>query len=274
MKITVAHSPDSDDAFMFAALALGRIDAGPYEFVHVLEDIETLNRKAVGGVYEVTALSIHAYAHLADRYSLLNQGASMGERYGPKIVTLSDLPDLAGRRVGTPGEWTSAHLALRLFAPRAVPVPMDFDRVFSAVRAGEVDAGVVIHEGQLTYEAEGFRLHADLGEWWYGETGLPLPLGGNGVRRDLGERVMADLARLLRESIAWGLAHREEALDHALRYGRGLTRDEADRFVAMYVNERTLDYGDDGRRAVREFLDLAFRAGLLPRPVTPEFLGA
>ncbi|MCU0725406.1 MAG: ABC transporter substrate-binding protein [Planctomycetes bacterium] len=274
MRITVAHSPDSDDAFMFAALALGRIDAGPYEFVHVLEDIETLNRKARDGVYEVTAFSIHAFAHLAGRYALLNQGASMGEGYGPRIVALADLPDLAGQRVATPGEWTSAHLALRLFAPRAVPVPMDFDRIFFAVRSGEVEAGVVIHEGQLTFAAEGFRLLADLGVWWRGETGLPLPLGGNGVRRDLGERVMADLARLLRESIAWGLSNREEALDHALRYGRGLTREQADRFVSMYVNERTLDYGEDGRRAVREFLDRAFRAGLVPHPVEPDFLGA
>jgi 1,4-dihydroxy-6-naphthoate synthase len=188
-------------------------------------------------------------------------------------VALADLPDLAGRRVATPGEWTSAHLALRLFAPRAVPVPMDFDRIFHAVRSGEVEAGVVIHEGQLTFAAEGFRLLADLGVWWRGETGLPLPLGGNGVRRDLGERVMADLARLLRESITWGLSNREEALDHALRYGRGLTREQADRFVSMYVNERTLDYGEDGRRAVREFLDRAFRAGLVPNRVEPDFLG-
>ncbi len=278
IPITVAHSPDSDDAFMFYALAAGKIDTGPYEFRHVLSDIETLNRKARDGTYEVTALSIHAYAHLADRYALLNQGASMGERYGPRIVAARAIgaagADLAGLRVASPGEWTSAHLALRLYAPAAVPVPMDFDRVFAAVKAGEVDAGVVIHEGQLTWQDEGFHLVRDLGEWWHEETRLPLPLGGNGVRRDLGPAVTADLARLLRESVAYGLTHRDEALEHALAYGRGLSRAKADEFVGMYVNARTLDYGEDGRRAVREFLARAHRAGLIPHPVTPEFLGA
>lgn len=273
MQITVAHSPDSDDAFMFFALARGRIDTGPYEFDHVLEDIETLNREALSGKYEVTALSIHAYAHLADRYALLNHGASMGEGYGPRIVAQSPLArtDLSGRRVGTPGEWTSAHLALRLFAPEAVPVPMAFDRIFEAVRMGMVDAGVVIHEGQLTYREEGFHLVRDLGEWWKEETGLPLPLGGNAIRRDLGPEVVTDVSRLLRESIAHSLEHREEALSYALEFGRGLGRDQADEFVGMYVNERTLDYGDDGREAVRLFLLRGYEAGVIPTLVTPTF---
>jgi 1,4-dihydroxy-6-naphthoate synthase len=276
MLITVAHSPDSDDAFMFFALAKDRIATGDYEFRHVLEDIESLNRKAREGIYEVTALSIHAYAYLSDRYALLNHGASMGEGYGPRIVATRslDAADLSGRRVGTPGEWTTAHLALRLFAPKAIPVPMDFDHVFAAVKAGEVDAGVVIHEGQLTFEEEGLTLVRDLGEWWGEETdGLPLPLGGNAVRRDLGPKVMGDVSRLLRESIAHSLAHRDEALDYALEYGRGLSREKADEFVGMYVNDRTLDYGDDGRRAVVLLLSRAHEAGLVPRLVRPEFLG-
>ncbi len=275
MKILVAHSPDSDDAFMFTALARGRIDTGPYEIDHVLEDIETLNRKARDAVYEVTAISIHAYAHLADRYALLGHGASMGEGYGPRIVARRELApeDLAGRRVATPGEWTSAHLALRLFAPRAVPVPVPFDRVFAAVASGEVDAGVVIHEGQLTYGEEGFHLVRDLGAWWKEDTGLPLPLGGNAIRRDLGARVMGEISRLLRESIAWALDHREEALDYALRFGRGLSREQADEFISMYVNRRTLDYGEDGREAVRLFLARGHAAGWIPSLVVPEFVG-
>lgn len=275
MKITVAHSPDSDDAFMFFALGERKIDTGEYEFEHVLEDIESLNRKAVNGVYEVTALSIHAYAHLHEKYALLNQGASMGEGYGPRIVARGVMTreDLAGRRVATPGEWTSAHLALRLFAPEAVPVPTGFDRVFQEVKSGAVDAGVVIHEGQLTYLDEGFTLVRDLGEWWREETGLPLPLGGNGVRRDLGEKAVHEVARLLRESVAYALDHREEALDYALAFGRGLSREKADEFVGMYVNERTLDYGDDGREAVRMFLARGYEAGLFPTLPDPEFVG-
>jgi 1,4-dihydroxy-6-naphthoate synthase len=276
VKITVAHSPDSDDAFMFFALAKDRLDTGPYEFDHVLADIETLNRDAVQGRYEVTALSIHAYAHLADRYALMNHGASMGEGYGPRIVAREPMSaaDLAGRRVGSPGEWTSAHLALRLFAPDCVPVPMAFDRIFEAVRDGMVDAGAVIHEGQLTYGAEGLHLVRDLGEWWAEETnGLPLPLGGNAVRRDLGDTAMREVSRILRDSIAYALEHREEALDYALEYGRGLSREQADEFVGMYVNDRTLDYGEDGREAVRRFLRRGHEAGFLPRLVEPEFLG-
>lgn len=276
MLITVAHSPDSDDAFMFYALAKDLIDTGDYRFRHVLEDIETLNRKARDGTYEVTAISIHAYAHLSDRYALLNHGASMGEGYGPRIVAREpmDPAELDGKRVGSPGEWTSAQLALRMFAPGAKPVIMDFDHVFDAVKNGEVDAGVVIHEGQLTWEEEGLHLVRDLGEWWSEETdGLPLPLGGNAIRRDLGPKVMGQVSHLLRDSIAFSLAHRDEALDYALEFGRGLSREKADEFVGMYVNDRTLDYGEDGRRAVRLFLSRAHEAGLIPTTVDPEFLG-
>ncbi len=277
MKITVAHSPDSDDAFMFFALGEKKIDTGEYEFDHVLKDIETLNRKAQAGLYEVTAISIHAYAHLSKKYALMNVGASMGEGYGPRLVAREPLTrdDLAGKKVATPGEWTSAHLALRLFAPRAKPVPVAFDRVFHAVSEGKVDAGVVIHEGQLTYGEEGFHLVRDLGEWWSDETnGLPLPLGGNAVRRDLGPKVMEEVTRHLKESIAYALEHREAALDYALEYGRGLSREKADEFVGMYVNDRTLDYGEEGRRAVRLFLDRGYEEGFIPHAVQPEFLGA
>lgn len=276
MLVTVAHSPDSDDAFMHYALAKEKIDTGSYRFRHVLSDIETLNREARDGRYEVTALSIHAYAHLSDRYALLNHGASMGEGYGPRIVAARPLTreQLAGRRVASPGEWTSAHLALRMFAPTAIPVPVSFDEVFAKVKAGAVEAGVVIHEGQLTFEAEGLHLVCDLGRWWSEETGgLPLPLGGNGIRRDLGPQAMSDVSRLLRESIRYALEHRQEALEYALAFGRGLNLAQADEFVGMYVNERTLDYGESGRRAVREFLGRAFEEGLIPHPVEPEFLG-
>lgn len=276
MLITVAHSPDSDDAFMFYALAKDLIDTGDFRFRHVLKDIETLNREAREGTYEVTAISIHAYAHLSDRYALLNHGASMGEGYGPRIVAREpmDPNELDGKRVGSPGEWTSAQLALRLFAPGATPVIMDFDHVFDAVKAGEVDAGVVIHEGQLTWEEEGLHLVRDLGEWWSEETdGLPLPLGGNAIRRDLGPKVMGQVSHLLRDAIAYSLAHRDEVLDYALQFGRGLSREKADEFVGMYVNDRTLDYGEDGRRAVRLFLSRAHESGLIPRATDPEFLG-
>jgi 1,4-dihydroxy-6-naphthoate synthase len=276
MKITVAHSPDSDDAFMHYALAKDRIDAGAYEFDHVLKDIESLNIDAREGRYEVTAISIHAYAYLADRYVLLNHGASMGEGYGPRVVSKGTMSreDLAGKRVATPGEWTSAHLGLRLFQPEAIPVPMAFDKVFEAVETGMTDAGVVIHEGQLTFEEEGFHLVEDLGVWWAALTdGLPLPLGGNAIRRDLGETTINEVSRLLEASIEYSLAHRDEALDYALGYGRGLSREKADEFVGMYVNDRTLDYGDDGRKAVRRFLQMGHEAGVLDRLVVPEFAG-
>lgn len=273
--IRVAHSPDSDDAFMFYALATDKIDTDRFEFVHELHDIETLNQAARDGRFEITALSVHAYAYLHDRYALLNSGASMGEGYGPKVVSRSALApeDLAGREVAVPGEWTSANLALRLFQPTAVVTNMPFDRITQAVTTGQVEAGVIIHEGQLTYRDEGLMKVADLGEWWKRETGLPLPLGGNAVRRDLGRGTIERLGGLLRDSIRFGLEHRAEALNYALQFGRGLDEEDGDRFVSMYVNERTLDYGEDGRRAVQLFLDRGYQAGLIPHRVEVDFAG-
>jgi 1,4-dihydroxy-6-naphthoate synthase len=272
--IRVAHSPDSDDAFMFWALAAGKIDTGGLAFVHELQDIETLNRRALAGELEVTAVSIHAYAHLSDRYVLLPHGASMGEGYGPRIVAREPLrpEQLAGRVVAVPGTLTSAFLALRLFQPEAKWEVVPFDRIIDHVTGGGADAGLIIHEGQLTYAREGLHLVADLGEWWARETGgLPLPLGGNVIRRDLGPERIGRVSRLLRESIAYGLEHREEAMPYAQRYGRGLDAEETAEFVAMYVNPRTLDYGEDGRRAVRLFLDRGYEAGVVPRRVAVEF---
>ena len=275
-RIRVAHSPDADDAFMFCALAQGRIPTGDYEFEHVLADIETLNRAALEGRYEVTACSIHAYAHLADRYALLNAGASMGEGYGPVVVAREPLAAgaLNGIPVAVPGTLTSAYLALRLWHPRVSTVVLPFDRILDAVADGEVAAGVLIHEGQLTYGERGLHAVVDLGAWWGERTGLPLPLGGNVIRRDLGPEVLREVAALVRESIRWGLEHRAEALEHAARWGRGLTEEQASRFVGMYVNPRTLDYGPDGRLAVQAFLDEGADAGILPRRVRVEFAGA
>lgn len=280
LAITIAHSPDSDDAFMHYAIGEGRIDPGPYRFEHVLSDIETLNRAAVEGRYEVTALSIHGYAHLRDRYALLNHGASMGENYGPVVVAREAAPAgrdgraaLEGRTVAIPGEWTSAALALRLWLPGVETVVVPFDEIIAAVQEGRADAGVVIHEGQLTYGDDGLAKIIDLGEWWAEEEdGLPLPLGGNAIRRDLGEEHMAAVSRILRASIAYALDHREEALDYAEGYGRGLDRGQTDRFVGMYVNQRTLDYGEDGREAVRRFLRRGVAAGLVPEGPDPEFI--
>jgi len=273
--IRVAHSPDSDDAFMFYALANGLIDTGELRFEHVLADIETLNRAAFDGVYEVTAVSIHAYAHLDQRYALLASGASMGDGYGPVVVAAAPLgrDQLADVEVAIPGALTSAALALELWHPGLRTVVRPFDEIVPAVRAGDVTAGVVIHEGQLTWQEEGLHNVVDLGVWWGEETGgLPLPLGGNVVRRDLGDELMVRLARLLRQGIEYSLEHRDEALDYALGYGRGLDRRKADRFVGMYVNELTVDYGDRGRRAVRELLERAHAADLIPRVPQLDFI--
>ena len=273
MKIRIAHSPDSDDAFMFYGLASGRVPANGFELEHVLSDIETLNRAAFTGTYEITAVSFHAYAHLTDRYILLPHGASMGDRYGPVVVAKKDGPaSLEGVRVAIPGELTTAFLTLRLFDPSVEYVVMPFDQIQEKVHAGEVAAGLLIHEGQVTYADEGLRKIVDLGEWWAESTGgLPLPLGGNVIRRDLGAATISTLSRLLRDSIAYGLEHRDEAVDYAMRFGRGLDRKRTDRFVAMYVNGLTLDYGDRGREAVRRLLGDAQAAGLLPKPVNVEF---
>jgi len=273
MKITVAHSPDSDDAFMHYGLASGRVPADGFEFDHLLADIETLNRAAFEGKYEVSAVSFHAYAHLTDTYLLLPHGSSMGDDYGPIVVARADGPSsLAGVTVAVPGTLTTSFLALRLYDPDVPYVVMPFDRIQDAVRAGEAQAGLLIHEGQLTYADEGLKKIVDLGEWWAGLTGgLPLPLGGNVIRRDLGPEVITKVSRLLRESIAYALAHRQEALDYALQFGRGLDRAKADRFVGMYVNELTLDYGDRGRAAVRRLFDQAWAKRLIPTPIEVEY---
>jgi len=277
--IHVAHSPDADDAFMFWAMAAGKIDTGGRRYVHELADIETLNRRALAGELEVTAVSLHAYAHLADRYALLAHGASIGDRYGPRIVARGAAPPdaraaLAGRTVAIPGTLTTAWLALQLYQPEVRPVVVPFDQIEDYVAAGRADAGLLIHEGQLTYEDRGLHLWADMGEWWHGETGLPLPLGGNVVRRDLGDELMQHIARDLKASIEYGLAHRAEALRHAQGFSRGLDAVRTDRFVGMYVNGYTVDYGPTGRRAVAELLGRAHRAGLIPRPIDVAFLEA
>jgi 1,4-dihydroxy-6-naphthoate synthase len=275
MHIHVAHSPDSDDAFMFYALADGRIDTEGLEYVHELQDIESLNQRAMRGELEVTAVSIHAYAYLADRYALLPHGASMGDRYGPRLVARVPLrrADVAGKRIAIPGPLTSAYLALRLYEPDFQPVPTPFDEIEDRVATGEVDLGLLIHEGQLTFAERGLHLVADLGEWWFEETGLPLPLGGNVVRKDLGPELTEKISRHLRASIAYGLEHRAAALDHAMRYARGLDRGKADTFVGMYVNEWTLDYGPRGRAAVRELLDRGAKKGIISRQVDVQFVG-
>jgi 1,4-dihydroxy-6-naphthoate synthase len=278
--IRVAHSPDADDAFMFWAMATGKIDTGGRRYVHELADIETLNRRALSGELEVTAVSLHAYAYLADRYALLAHGASIGDRYGPRLVAREAAPGkdarsaLAGRLVAVPGELTTAFLTLRLYQPAIRHVVVPIDQIEDFVAAGKADVGLLIHEGQLTYGDRGLHLWADLGEWWYQETSLPLPLGGNVVRRDLGEDLMRAIARDLKASIEYGLAHRAEALRHAQGFSRGLDTARTDEFVGMYVNAYTVDYGTKGRRAVAELLARARAAGLLPGPVDLAFVAA
>jgi 1,4-dihydroxy-6-naphthoate synthase len=273
--IRVAHSPDSDDAFMFYALAEGKIDTDGITYVHELQDIESLNQRALRGELEVTAVSIHAYAYLADRYALLPHGASMGDRYGPRLVAREPTTraDIRGKRIAIPGPLTTAYLVLKLFEPEFVAVPTPFDQIEDAVLDGRVDLGLLIHEGQLTYAERGLHLVADMGEWWYQTTDLPLPLGGNVVRKDLGDELVETISRHLRASIAYGLEHRAKALDHAMRYARGLDHGKADRFVGMYVNDWTLDYGARGREAVRRLLERGFNEGVITRPVEVEFVG-
>ena len=273
--IRVGHSPDSDDAFMFYALAKDKLNTGNLRFVHELSDIESLNRRALKGELEVSAISIHAYAYLADRYALLSSGSSMGDRYGPRLVARSAMgrENLKGKAVAIPGEWTTAFLALKLYEPRVEHVVVPFDEIMGYVERGESDAGLLIHEGQLTHEGEGFTLIEDLGEWWYTDTGLPLPLGGNVVRRDLGEETIREVAHLIRASIRYALDHREEALAYALDYARDLPPELADRFVSMYVNEWTLDYGETGRKAVQTLLSRGYEAGVIPDKVEVEFVG-
>jgi 1,4-dihydroxy-6-naphthoate synthase len=273
MKVTVAHSPDSDDAFMHYGIAAGKVDTEGIEFDHLLADIETLNRAAFESKYEVSAVSFHAYAHLTDKYLLLPHGSSMGDRYGPVVVARRDGPtSTKGISVAVPGTLTTAFLALRIYQPDVEYVVMPFDEIQEQVRDGQVAAGLLIHEGQLTYEDDGLKKLVDLGEWWAQRTGgLPLPLGGNVIRRNLGEQMLAKVSRILHASIAYALKHRDEALDYALQFGRGLDRKKADRFVGMYVNELTLEYGDRGRRAVQRLMDEAWEKRLIPRPVHVEF---
>jgi 1,4-dihydroxy-6-naphthoate synthase len=272
--IHVAHSPDSDDAFMFYALAEGKIDTEGLSYVHELQDIESLNQRALRGELEVTAVSIHAYAYLADRYALLPHGSSMGDGYGPRLVAreATSRDALRGRRIAIPGPMTTAYLALRLYLPEFEAVPVPFDQIEEAVMSGKVDAGLLIHEGQLTFADQGLHMIVDLGEWWFGQTGLPLPLGGNVIRKDLGDDLVFKISRHLRASIAYALAHRNDALDHAMRYARGLDRSKADTFVGMYVNDWTLDYGVRGRRAVVELLGRGVEAGIIPHAVEVEFV--
>jgi 1,4-dihydroxy-6-naphthoate synthase len=272
--IHVAHSPDSDDAFMFYALAAGKIDTEGLTYVHELQDIESLNQRAMRGELEVTAVSIHAYAYLSDKYSLLPHGASMGDRYGPRLVARepADRSEVKGKRIAIPGPLTSAYLALQLYEPDFTPVFTPFDAIEDAVVNGDVDMGLLIHEGQLTFAERGLHLVADMGEWWFQETGLPLPLGGNVVRKDLGADLTRKISRHLRDSIAYGLQHRVGALDHAMQYARGLDRSKADTFVGMYVNDWTLDYGERGREAVRLFLQRGVEAGLVKKAVKVEFV--
>lgn len=269
MKLTIAHSPDSDDAFMHYALVHEKVDLRGYTFTHVMEDIETLNQKADKGVYDITAVSIHAYAFLQDRYQLLTSGASMAEAaYGPCVVAKEnlDVADLVGQPVAIPGKLTSAWLAMQMAAPGIEPVFMPFDEIEKAVQDGKVKAGLLIHEGQLTYQDEGLKLVLNLGTWWYRRTALPLPLGGNCIKRSLGEKVIKDVAEIYEEGIKYAIEHKDEALDHAMTYARGLDRAKADTFIGMYVNRRTMKWDNESLQSVRLFLAEAHRKGLVPSP--------
>jgi len=276
MKITIAHSPDSDDAFMFYGLARGSVPTGELEVTHRLTDIETLNRHAQEGRHEVTAISFHAYPYVADKYALMPCGGSIGDGYGPLLVAREPLPPsrVAEATVAVPGTLTSATLALRLFAPGVATRVVPFDRILDEVHEGRAEMGLVIHEGQLTYGGRGLAKVLDLGAWWKEETGLPLPLGGNAVRRDLGPELMARLTRLVRETVRHSLEHRREALEYAMSFARGMDPAVADRFVGMWVNEMTLDMGERGREAVRVFLDRGHQAGLIPNRVDVDFVDA
>ena len=272
-RITVAHSPDSDDAFMFYGLASGSVDTGGIEVDQVLSDIETLNRAAFEGKYEVTAVSFHAYAHLLDTYALLPHGASMGDNYGPIVVAREDGPaGVKGRKIAIPGLLTTAFLALKLYEKEFDHVVVPFDQIEQFVKDGKADAGLLIHEGQLTYQDNGLRKIVDLGEWWSARTGgLPLPLGGNIIRRDLGPEMIGKVSKLLHDSIAYALSHREAAVEYAQQFGRGLDQARTDTFVGMYVNDLTLGYGERGRQGVERLMNEAFEKGLIPNRVPVEF---
>jgi 1,4-dihydroxy-6-naphthoate synthase len=276
LRISLAHSPDSDDAFMFYGLAAGHVSAEGLEVVHSLQDIQTLNEEARRGVHEVTAISFHAYPYVADKYALMPCGGSIGDGYGPLLVAREGVSpaDVARCTVAVPGTLTTAYLALKLFAPGVSTRVVPFDRILEEVGEGRAEVGLIIHEGQLTFAGHGLGKVVDLGAWWKQETGLPLPLGGNAVRRDLGPELMARLTRLVRETVRYSLDHREQALAHAMRYARGMEKGVADRFVGMWVNEMTLDCGERGRRAVQELLDRGHAAGVIPSRVRADFVEA
>jgi 5,8-dihydroxy-2-naphthoate synthase len=272
--ITVAHSPDSDDAFMFYGLATHKIDTGHISFTHVLKDIQTLNEEAMRGTYDVTAISFHAYAYISDKYALLPHGASIGDNYGPVLVASQPVgpEEVARLRVAVPGTLTSAFLALRIFNNDFKYEVVQFDKIIDAVQTRQCDAGLLIHEGQLYYESMGLRKVLDLGEWWHTKTGLPLPMGGNAIRRDLGPEITQEVSRLLRESIHYSLANREDALEYAMQFARDMTSDLADRFVGMWVNDLTLDYTERGREAVRRLMAEGFDRGIIPHAVEVDFV--
>ena len=274
VEIKVAHSPDSDDAFMFYALATHKLTTPGYKYTHVLSDIQTLNEAAQSETYDVTALSFAAYPGLRDKYVLLDCGASFGENYGPIVVATKPMKhqELAGKRIGIPGTKTTAYLTLKLFEPNFEPVVMAFDKILDAVKNEVVEAGLLIHEGQLLFPQLGMHRVVDLGIWWHEQTGLPLPLGGNAVRRSLGPALARRIAKTIRESVAYGLEHRDEALNYAMQFARNMDPEIADKFVAMYVNKWTLGYGDRGKQAVKELIERGTKAGLLPAPPSVEFL--
>jgi 1,4-dihydroxy-6-naphthoate synthase len=276
-EIKIAHSPDSDDAFMFYGLATNKVRVPGLKFTHTLCDIETLNRKAIDeAYYDVTAISFHAYPYVQEHYTLMPSGGSLGEGYGPMIVSPRALrpEDVKGLRIAVPGTLTTAYLLLKLFAPEAETEVVPFDQIIPQVLAGSFEAGLIIHEGQLTYSDSGLNRVLDMGRWWYELTGLPLPLGGNAVKRELGPELMTTVCKALRDSIQHALDHREQALEYALQFARGLDSHTADKFVGMYVNQRTLDYGDDGRAAVAKLLDMGYQRGIIPQPAKLDWAGA
>ena len=274
-EITIAHSPDSDDAFMFYGLATNKVRVPGLRFTHALCDIETLNRKAMEGIYDVTAISFHAYPYIQENYALLSSGGSVGEGYGPMIVAVRPYTqsEVKRKRIAVPGTLTTAYLLLQLFAPDVETEVVPFDQIIPQVLEGKQEAGLIIHEGQLSYSKSGLQRVVDLGRWWQEVTGLPLPLGGNAIRRSLGPELMASVAAALRDSIQYALDHREEALAYAMQFARDLDPQLADKFVGMYVNQRTLDYGPDGREAVHRLLDMGHKAGVIPHPARVEFVG-
>jgi 1,4-dihydroxy-6-naphthoate synthase len=273
-QIRVAHSPDSDDAFMFYGLATNKVRVPGLKFEHTLCDIETLNRKAMEGVYDVTAISFHAYPYIQDKYALMTCGGSVGDGYGPMIVSSRSLSitEIKDIKIAVPGTLTTAYLALNLFAPGIQTEVVPFDQIIPQVLAGKFEAGLIIHEGQLTYSKSGLHRVVDLGKWWRDMTGLPLPLGGNAIRRELGAEVIHDVSVALKNSIQYALDHRDEALEYAMQFARDLDTASADKFVGMYVNERTVDYGSDGREAVGRLLDMGHKAGIIKTKAKVEWM--